>query len=116
MCVFLLQKAREGWSETLWKDLNVQVLTDGIEAFIKNLRKLPRDVKSMPVARNVEERMREFRDSLPLFMDLKHEALRERHWKELMSKTGKSFDINPETFTLASVFSMELHQFQVSSL
>lgn len=34
------------------------------------------------------------------------------HWKELMNKTGQKFDINPETFTLANVFSMELHRFQ----
>lgn len=34
------------------------------------------------------------------------------HWKELMNKTGQKFDINPETFTLANVFAMELHRFQ----
>ncbi|XP_067660223.1 dynein axonemal heavy chain 10-like [Haliotis asinina] len=104
--------AREQWAETLWANLNVQLLQEGIEGFLKSLRKLPRDVKSMQVARALEEKMKEFRDSLPLFVDLKHEALRERHWKELMAKTGQKFDINPETFTLANVFSMELHRFQ----
>lgn len=29
-----------------------------------------------------------------------------------MSKTGRSFDINPDHFTLANVFSMEVHQFK----
>ena len=28
-----------------------------------------------------------------------------------MQKTGQKFDINPETFTLANVFAMELHRF-----
>ena len=64
------------------------------------------------MARVLEEKMKQFRDSLPLFMDLKNEALRERHWKELMERTGQKFDINPETFTLANVFAMELHRFQ----
>ena len=104
--------ARENWSETLWKDLNVQLLTEGIEGYIKSLRKLGREVKSMPVARQLEEKMKEFRDSLPLFMDLKHEALRDRHWTELMEKTGQKFDMNPDTFTLSSIFAMELHHFQ----
>lgn len=104
--------AREQWAETLWSNLNVQVLQDGIEGFLKSLRKMPREVKSMQAARAVESKMKEFRDSLPLFVDLKHDALRERHWKELMNKTGQKFDINPETFTLANVFSMELHRFQ----
>ncbi|XP_060580911.1 dynein axonemal heavy chain 10-like isoform X1 [Ruditapes philippinarum] len=105
------QAAREQWSETLWANLNIQILQDGIESFLKNLRKMPRDVRQMPVARSLEEKMKEFRDSLPLFVDLKHEALRDRHWKELMTKTGQKFDINPETFTLANIFAMELQRY-----
>ena len=62
----------------MWSNLNVQVLQDGIEVFLKNLRKMPRDVKSTQTARALESKMKEFRDSLPLFGDLKHDALRER--------------------------------------
>lgn len=29
-----------------------------------------------------------------------------------MVQTGRSFDINPETFTLENVFAMELHQYK----
>ena len=73
-----MQKAREGWAENLWAHLNVQVLQEGIEGFLKQLRKLPRDVKNLPIGKVLDERMKEFRDSLPLFVDLKHEALRDR--------------------------------------
>ena len=34
------------------------------------------------------------------------------HWKELMEKTGQTFDMNAETFTLQNIFAMELHRFQ----
>ena len=78
LCSVFLQTAREQWSETLWANLNIQILQDGIEGFLKGLRKMPREVKSMAVARSLEEKMKEFRDSLPLFVDLKHEALRDR--------------------------------------
>uniref|UniRef100_A0A2C9JWZ0 AAA+ ATPase domain-containing protein n=1 Tax=Biomphalaria glabrata TaxID=6526 RepID=A0A2C9JWZ0_BIOGL len=104
--------AREQWSETLWANLNVQILQDGIEKFLKDLRKLPREVRQMAVARCLEDKMKEFRDSLPLFGDLKHEALRDRHWKELMVKTGQKFEMNPDTFTLANIFAMELHRYR----
>ena len=76
MCYF--QNSREVWAETLWANLNVQLLQDGIEGFLKTLRKLPRDVKNMSVGKVLDEKMKEFRDSLPLFVDLKHEALRDR--------------------------------------
>lgn len=29
-----------------------------------------------------------------------------------MTKTGQKFDINPETFTLANIFAMELQRYQ----
>ncbi|CAH1233746.1 DNAH10 [Branchiostoma lanceolatum] len=105
------QAAREEWSQTLWANLNVNQLVEGIEGFIKQLKKMPKDVKSLPVAHHLDAKMREFSASIPLFVDLKHEALRERHWKELMEKTGKSFDMNPETFTLENLFAMDLHNY-----
>ncbi|XP_014674920.1 PREDICTED: dynein heavy chain 10, axonemal-like [Priapulus caudatus] len=107
------KKTRESWSQTLWANLNIQVLQDGIEAFIKQVKRLPKEARYLPVAKVVEEKLKEFKDSVPLFADLKHEALRERHWKELMEKTGKSFDMNPDIFTLDNLFAMELHNFQM---
>ena len=40
---------------------------------------MPREVKSMPVARTLESKMKSFKEALPLINDLKHEALRERY-------------------------------------
>ena len=72
------QAAREEWAQTLWSNLNVNSLVEGIDGFIKTLKKLPRDVKQTRTAQMVEGRMKEFKDSIPLFVDLKNEALRER--------------------------------------
>ncbi|XP_052023863.1 dynein axonemal heavy chain 10 [Apodemus sylvaticus] len=104
-----LKIAKEEWSQTLWINLNVQYLQEGIEGFLKNLRKLPRQVRSLSVAFYLESKMKAFKDSIPLLLDLKHEALRERHWKELMEKTGVFFEMT-ETFTLENMFAMELHK------
>ncbi|XP_053327864.1 dynein axonemal heavy chain 10 [Spea bombifrons] len=103
--------AKEEWSQTLWANLNVQILLDGIDGFLKTFRKLPKDVRNMSVAFHLESKMKEFKDSIPLILDLKNEALRDRHWKELMTKTGRSFDMNPDTFTLENMFAMELHKY-----
>lgn len=34
-----------------------------------------------------------------------------RHWKELMERTGTSFEMNPDSFTLENMFAMELHKY-----
>lgn len=36
-------------------------------------------------------KMKQFKGIVPLMVSLKNEAMRERHWKELMKKTGKWF-------------------------
>ncbi|XP_076006843.1 dynein axonemal heavy chain 10 [Genypterus blacodes] len=110
--VYKSQKdAKTAWSQTLWVDLNIQLLQDGVEGFIKTMRQLPKGVRALPVAFFLDGRMKEFKESLPLLLDLKNEALRERHWKELMERTGTSFEMNPTTFTLENMFAMELHKY-----
>ncbi|XP_010291294.1 PREDICTED: dynein heavy chain 10, axonemal, partial [Phaethon lepturus] len=108
--IYVLQRsAKKEWSQTLWINLNVQFLQEGIEGFLKALRKLPKQVHNMPVAFHLEAKMKAFRDSIPLLLDLKNEALRERHWQDLMERTGTSFEMT-ETFTLENMFAMELHR------
>ncbi|XP_066466098.1 dynein axonemal heavy chain 10 [Tiliqua scincoides] len=110
--IYKLQRAaKEEWSQTLWVNLNVQVLQEGIEGLLKALRKLPRQVRNLPVAYHLEMKMKAFKDSIPLLLDLKNEALRERHWKELMDRTGIHFEMTTETFTLENMFAMELHKY-----
>ena len=43
---------------------------------------------------------------------MKHEAIRERHFRILMEKTGKSFELAPDRFTLDNIFSMDLFKYQ----
>ncbi|XP_009299843.1 dynein axonemal heavy chain 10 [Danio rerio] len=110
--IFKSQKeAKTEWSQTLWVNLDIQLLQEGIDGFIKSLRKLPKDARALPVSFFLEGRMKEFRESLPLLLDLKNKALRERHWKSLMERTGTNFEMNPNTFTLENMFAMELHKY-----
>uniref|UniRef100_A0A8C4WLB8 Dynein axonemal heavy chain 10 n=1 Tax=Gopherus evgoodei TaxID=1825980 RepID=A0A8C4WLB8_9SAUR len=110
--IYKLQSAaKEEWSQTLWVNLNVQFLQEGIEGFLKSLRKLPKQVRNEPVAYHLEAKMKAFKDSIPLLLDLKNEALRDRHWKDLMERTGTSFEMTTATFTLENMFAMELHKY-----
>ncbi|KAJ3091388.1 Dynein heavy chain 10, axonemal [Quaeritorhiza haematococci] len=98
------------WSKTLWSNLDINVLTKGVDTFSSRLKKMPKELKQLPPYNVVAEKVMTFKDSIPLFADLKNDALRERHWKRLMEITGKTFDMNPETFTLEKLFSMNLHE------
>jgi dynein heavy chain len=105
-----VKDAMHSWSATLWSNLDVTVLTKGMDTFATRLKKLPKELKQLPPYNIVAEKILSFKDSIPLFADLKNEALRERHWKKLMEITKKTFDMNPDTFTLEKLFSMNLHE------
>ncbi|KAF7265371.1 hypothetical protein GWI33_021219 [Rhynchophorus ferrugineus] len=111
--VYKAQKhARELWGKTLWANLNPQALLDGIDGFLKEFRKISKEIRAMPVGLTLDLKMKQFRNSIPLMVALKNEALRDRHWKQLMEKTGIVFDMSPDRFTLDNMFAMELHRFQ----
>uniref|UniRef100_A0A8C5JCI3 Dynein-1, subspecies f n=1 Tax=Junco hyemalis TaxID=40217 RepID=A0A8C5JCI3_JUNHY len=111
--VYDIYAAKEKWSKTLWINLNVKVLQDGTEGFLKAVRKLPRHVRGMPICKQLDKSLKSFLNSIPLLLDLKNEALRERHWEDLMEKTGTRFEMKTETFTLENMFAMELHKYAV---
>ena len=97
------------WSRTLWSEISMDRLQRGIDELSVRLKRLAK-LKHLAPYRVVEERIGSFRDSIPLFSDLKNEALRPRHWKQLMDATGTSFDFNAQTTTLESLFAMNLDQ------
>ncbi|CDS38073.1 dynein heavy chain [Echinococcus multilocularis] len=110
--LYINQKtARQDWALVLWKDVNIKSIQTATQEFIDTFKAAPKKIRLLPCARRLYTDLRNFQDSLLLIVYLKDEALRDRHWKQLMEKTGISFDIDPLTFTLEGVFAMELHHY-----
>ena len=59
-----------------------------------------------------------FRAAMPLIIDLRDEAMRDRHWKELRFEVKEDFDELAEDFTLEKVFDYNLpsHAEKISEL
>lgn len=104
--------AREVWGRTLWANLDPQALSDGIDDFIKEYRRVSKQIRALTVGQMLDLQMKQFKNVIPLMVALKNEALRERHWQDLMQKTGIEFDMSPDRFTLDNMFAMELHRYQ----
>lgn len=45
-----LGAATELWGETLWRDLDVNVLSEGIDALLGRARKLTKTIRALPVS------------------------------------------------------------------
>ncbi|ESN96268.1 hypothetical protein HELRODRAFT_67881 [Helobdella robusta] len=100
--------ARSEWDVIQWTDLNVNSIQDGIDSLLLQAKKLPKAVKEMQSFTILENCMKSFKDNLPIIVELKNEAMRERHWKILMNKTKIKFDTNINAFTLKNLFAMNL--------
>lgn len=100
--LYLRQKnARDDWSKTLWSDLKPQLLLEGMDSFIKEFKQLSRDCRSASVALVLNMQMKIFKNSIPLFVELKNDAMKDIHWQKLMEQTGNYSIITQKTiFTI----------------
>ena len=102
--------------ESLFAELDIRKLfafADDFKGRIKDMSEV-KELADAPVFAKVAETIEGFKDSLPLIENLKSDALRDRHWKQLIAVTGQDPDFNtdPATFKLADLFGMELHKFR----
>jgi len=102
---------QESMSAMLWSDLDINALNTGADELEKKCRKFPKELKESSTYKGVEARIYNFKDSLPLIVRLKNDAMQRRHWQKLMDVTGVKFDMTSATVTLGSIFAMELHRF-----
>lgn len=81
--------ARSVWAQTLWSELNPQLLLDGMDNFTKEFKSLPKQCRSNISALTLANEMKTFKNAIPLFSELKNDAMREIHWQKLMDQTSK---------------------------
>ena len=97
----------------LWSDLDLKKLHAVAKRFDEKLETMREDASlaKKPVFELLEENLAAFADALPLFEALKSDALRPRHWQQLMRITSQpDVDFDPATLTLGSLLAMETHR------
>lgn len=77
----------------------------------KQAKKFPKDLKEISTFKLVEAKLINFKESLPLVVNLKNDAMKSRHWQQLMDVTGVTFDVSLKTLTLSNIFAMDLNKY-----
>ena len=101
----------EEWKLGRFTDLNIDAMEEASGKFNKKLQKLGKDIKSWKTWEAIKDKVDQFKKALPLISDLRNEALRDRHWQQLMDQIGKQFDPTGPDFTLAKVVDLGLPNF-----
>eukprot|EP00201_Polytomella_parva_P017476 CAMPEP_0175071536 /NCGR_PEP_ID=MMETSP0052_2-20121109/19298_1 /TAXON_ID=51329 ORGANISM="Polytomella parva, Strain SAG 63-3" /NCGR_SAMPLE_ID=MMETSP0052_2 /ASSEMBLY_ACC=CAM_ASM_000194 /LENGTH=4543 /DNA_ID=CAMNT_0016338719 /DNA_START=12 /DNA_END=13643 /DNA_ORIENTATION=- len=98
------------WYKTPWDKIDVDFLVEETKKLTKDVKTLNKAVRNYEVYRLLEETLKAMLTSLPLVQDLHHPAMRDRHWKLLMTTTGKYF-VMDEKFCLGDLLALELHNY-----
>ena len=98
----------ENWKLGRFTELQVDSMEEASGKFNKKLQKLGKDIKVWKTWEANNEKVKEFKKALPLITDLRNEALRDRHWQQLMDHIGQQFDPTGPDFTLAKVVELGL--------
>jgi dynein heavy chain len=97
------------WKTGKFSELVVADMEATAGVFNKRIAKLRKEMKSWTVWQAMNQKVDEFRKTMPLITDLKNPAIRPRHWDQLKEEMDKEFDPTSDAFTLEQVFSLGFH-------
>ena len=103
--------AEQRWSSVLWAELELGSIERGIEDFLEDVEEMDEELQAVPMHQKLLTKPTGFRDSLPQIAKLNDSAVRERHWQEVMERTGIHFDMDAESFTLGKLFRLQLNRY-----
>ncbi|KAJ3195453.1 Dynein heavy chain 2, axonemal [Irineochytrium annulatum] len=104
----------DGWRTRPFLTLDATEMEESIQKFQKRLGKMGRETKEWDVFIALKERINQCRRTLPVLLDLKNPAMRDRHWTTLMEEIGKTFQQDKPDFTLEKIFDLGLDQYAES--
>jgi dynein heavy chain len=79
------------WKTTLWTEIDTDVMEARCREFSKELRKMDKEIKAWDVYTGLDQTVKDMVTSLRAVGELRSNAIRERHWKQLMKTTGVTF-------------------------
>ncbi|GAA6009794.1 hypothetical protein JCM11491_000816 [Sporobolomyces phaffii] len=94
--------------DTLWSSIQTRKLRQQLDALLSTTREMPSKMRQYAAFEFVQETLRSHLKVNTLVSDLKSEALRERHWRQLYKVLRISGQYSPSAMTLGSVWDLDL--------
>ena len=85
-------------------------MNDEAQDFSDKIKNVDREIRNWGIYDYLKNKIESFLQTMPLIGELRNEAIRPRHWKQLRIEVSNDFDENAEDFTLEKVFNLQLNQ------
>jgi dynein heavy chain 1, cytosolic len=100
--------------ESSWNSCQPRKLRQSIDALLSSTRDMPSKMRQYAAFEYVQDTLKGLLKSNIIISDLKSEALRERHWRQLYKNLRISTPYIPSQMTLGSVWDMDLKRNEAS--
>ena len=94
--------------ETLWSSVQPRKIRQSIDGFLASTKDMPNRMRQYAAFEYVQETLRGLLKANALLSELKSEALKERHWKQLFKVLRVPSQVNLTYLTLGNVYDLNL--------
>ncbi|KAM0792972.1 hypothetical protein ACM66B_002727 [Microbotryomycetes sp. NB124-2] len=94
--------------DTLWSTIQTRKVRQQLDALLSSTREMPSRMRQYAAFEHVQESLRQLLKSNALVAELKSEALRERHWRQLFKTLRVAQQYSPSSMTLGNVWDLDL--------
>ncbi|GEM09361.1 cytoplasmic dynein heavy chain 1 [Rhodotorula toruloides] len=94
--------------DTAWQSVQPRKVRQQLDGLLASTRDMPSRMRQYAAFEFVQESLRGYLKSNSLVADLKSEALRERHWRQLYKSLRVAGHYSPSTMTLGTVWDLDL--------
>lgn len=88
--VELVRSSFVDWNKTLWSDINVENMEMDCKKFVKDIRTLDKEMRAWDAFTGLDSTVKNMVTSLRAVGELQNQAIRDRHWEQLMQATKVS--------------------------
>ena len=99
------------WKTTLWTEIDTDAMENRCRELSKELRKMDKEIKGWDVYSGLDQMVKDMITSLRAVGELRSNAIRDRHWKQLMKTTGVTFVLTKD-MKFQDLLSLQLHKFE----
>lgn len=85
--IILVRSSFEDWNYTLWSDINVENMEMDCKKFVKDIRTLDKEMRAWDAFSGLDSTVKNMVTSLRSVGELQNQAIRDRHWEQLMQAT-----------------------------
>ncbi|KPP75577.1 dynein heavy chain 5, axonemal-like [Scleropages formosus] len=95
-----------------WTDISIEKINNELLDFQARCRKLPRALKDWQAFLDLKKTIDDFSESCPLLELMSNKAMMPRHWRRITEVTGRTFEVETETFKLRNIMEAPLLKYK----